>query len=181
MNLLGLAWAVWYLEPWEPVSPYSSYRIRLGMTEAQVEAVIGLPPGERRGQRIGGAGFAFSPDGKALAARGPDRAIHLWETATGKEVRKLAAGPEDASPLGFSRDGTVLATSADGVVRLGRWRPARGSPGCGARGAGRGASRLPGMYHGRAPGHARDKGPFRGRGRAALARAGPLPSGPADH
>src|SRR5262249_5588055 len=76
------------------------------------------------GQQIRGVGCTFSPDGKALAARGPDMAIRLWETATGKQIRKLAADPEDVSPLAFSRDGKVLATSADDVVRL--WEVATG-------------------------------------------------------
>src|SRR5262249_14168045 len=62
-------------------------------------------PGAGGDQQIRGVGCTFSPDGRALAARGPDKAIHLWETATGKEVGKLAADPEDAAPLAFSRDG----------------------------------------------------------------------------
>src|SRR5262249_39617584 len=53
-------------------------------------------PGNRLTEELQGIGCTFSPDGKALAARGPDRAIHLWETTTGKEIRKLAAEPEDA-------------------------------------------------------------------------------------
>jgi RNA polymerase sigma factor (sigma-70 family) len=68
--------------------------------------------------QIRGVGFVFSPDGKALAARGPDKAIHLWETATGKELQKLKADPEDFSPLAFSRDGKMLATSAEKMIRL---------------------------------------------------------------
>src|SRR5262245_22473753 len=81
-------------------------------------SVVFSGPGAGGGQQMRGVGFTFSPDGKALAARGPDRAIHLWETTTGKEVRKLAADPEDVAPLAFSHDGKVLATSADEVVRL---------------------------------------------------------------
>jgi RNA polymerase sigma factor (sigma-70 family) len=65
-----------------------------------------------------GAGFAFSPDGKSLAARGSDKVIHLWETATGKELRKLKADPEDFSPLAFSHDGKMLVTSAEKMIRL---------------------------------------------------------------
>jgi WD40 repeat protein len=70
------------------------------------------------GSSLRGVGFAFSPNGKALAARGPDKAIHLWETATGKEVRKLTTDPEDSSPLVFSHDGKLLATSVDKLIRL---------------------------------------------------------------
>src|SRR5262249_15634831 len=83
-------------------------------------------PGPLKGgqQTIRGLGFTFSPDGKLLAARGPDRAIRLWETATAKEVRKLAADPEDACPIAFSRDGRTLATCSDQLIRL--WDVASG-------------------------------------------------------
>jgi RNA polymerase sigma factor (sigma-70 family) len=67
---------------------------------------------------IRGVGFVFSPDGKYLAARGPDKAIHLWETATGKNQRTLKAEPEDFSPLAFSRNGKMLAASAEKMIRL---------------------------------------------------------------
>src|SRR5262249_7933774 len=76
--------------------------------------VSGVPPGGN----LLGVGFVFSPDGKALAARGPDKAIHLWDPATGKELRKFAADPEDSSPLAFSRDGKVLATTSEKLIRL---------------------------------------------------------------
>lgn len=65
-----------------------------------------------------GSGLVFSPDGKAVAARGADKAIHLWETVTGKELRKFPAGPEDVAPLAFSRDGKMLATSAKKMIRF---------------------------------------------------------------
>jgi RNA polymerase sigma factor (sigma-70 family) len=87
-------------------------------------SVVFSGPGKGEDQQTRGVGFTFSPDGKTLAARGPDRAIHLWETATGKEIRKLTADPEDSHPLAFSPDGKILATSADKVVRL--WAVATG-------------------------------------------------------
>lgn len=37
--------ATWYLWPEPPIGPASYRRIELGMTQAEVEAVIGLPPG----------------------------------------------------------------------------------------------------------------------------------------
>jgi WD40 repeat protein len=60
----------------------------------------------------------FSPDGKFLAARGADGAIHLWELVNGKEVLKLAADPEDFSPLAFTRDSKTLATAAEKMIRF---------------------------------------------------------------
>ncbi|MCI0376017.1 MAG: sigma-70 family RNA polymerase sigma factor [Gemmataceae bacterium] len=70
------------------------------------------------GGRLIGAGCVFSPDGKHLAARGADKVIHLWEVATGKNVRAFAGHPEDQSPIAFSRDGATLAVSGDTWIRL---------------------------------------------------------------
>jgi WD40 repeat protein len=37
----------------------------------------------------GGGNLAFSPDGKSLATQSNDRVIHLWDVASGKEIRHL--------------------------------------------------------------------------------------------
>src|SRR5207245_1601890 len=58
---------------------------------------------------------AFSPDGRALATGGPihpddgDRAMHLWDTTTGKELRRLT-WQDDSFPAGlvFYPDGKHL-------------------------------------------------------------------------
>ena len=72
-------------------------------------------------------GRAFSPDGRLLVdwaenPFGPSRIDHVyvWETATGRPVATLAAGPQyGAANAAFSPDGRTLATaSADGIVRL---------------------------------------------------------------
>src|SRR4051812_29735469 len=78
-----------------------------------------LPPGAVA--RLGtlrlrqGDGFAvqlvlFSPDGKAiLTASVPWPQIHLWDAATGKELRPLAgAGKHPVAAAAFSPDGTQL-------------------------------------------------------------------------
>jgi len=74
--------------------------------------------GNYMGRIVLSVGFIFTPDGKALVARGPDKAIHLWELATGKDLRKLQADPEDLSPLAFSRDGKMLTTYNEKLIRL---------------------------------------------------------------
>jgi WD40 repeat protein len=68
-------------------------------------------------------GLAFSPDGTHLAAvlmaPGPlDPAaygsVRVWETSSGKEVRRLCAGPGASwSFLGYSPDGKRLAVVGD--------------------------------------------------------------------
>jgi WD40 repeat protein len=74
--------------------------------------------------------LAFSPDGTKLASTewvgpalpsptakmplaGP---IHVWDTASGRELRNWEA--DNGSLAGFSRDGTTLVTAGEKVIRL---------------------------------------------------------------
>jgi WD40 repeat protein len=69
--------------------------------------------------RHGGDVYAvtYSPDGKLLASAGDDGMIHLWEAATGKEVRPLRGHRNRVRCLAFSPDGTRLASgSSDGRI-----------------------------------------------------------------
>ncbi len=85
-----------------------------------------LPPGAvarlgtvrfRPGRAI--SALAFAPDGKVLATGNWGPGIHLYETATGKELRRLA-GERKADSLAFSADGKNLASAGRGdkAVRL---------------------------------------------------------------
>jgi RNA polymerase sigma factor (sigma-70 family) len=59
--------------------------------------------------------LAFSPDGKLLAT-GSSQALRFWDTASGKEIRKLRG---QVHSLRFSPDGKTLATGLyDGTVKL---------------------------------------------------------------
>jgi WD40 repeat protein len=67
----------------------------------------------------------FSPDGArilslAYGVEAPDEAnLKLWETATCRELAKIAAGVKHITDCAFSPDGTRLAVASDdGVVRL---------------------------------------------------------------
>ena len=69
-------------------------------------------------------GVAFSPDGKLLAAGSGDNMVMLWDAASGKEVRTLAATSSVGS-VAFSPDGKLLAAgSGDNTLIL--WDVASG-------------------------------------------------------
>jgi RNA polymerase sigma factor (sigma-70 family) len=72
-------------------------------------------------------GRAFSPDGRHLVdwaenplGRSRMDHVYVWDTATGRAVATLAAGPRPGSAnAAFAPDGRTLAVaSADGIVRL---------------------------------------------------------------
>jgi RNA polymerase sigma factor (sigma-70 family) len=68
----------------------------------------------------------FSPDGNALAMVGGDGAVHVWDTATGKETARLTApgkpnlrAPRQFTFLAFAPDGKTLAACEGGrAIRL---------------------------------------------------------------
>jgi WD40 repeat protein len=66
---------------------------------------------ELKGPRYA-ADAAFTPDGGLLAYFGQDALIHVWDTASGKPVRQLAAGGRRAPGLALSPDGRTAAYAA---------------------------------------------------------------------
>lgn len=74
-------------------------------------------------KRIENVNFAFTPDGRVLAAGLIDKRLKLWNLKTKKE-QELGQATKEYPQLTFSRDGRVLALSEHYVVRL--WDVASG-------------------------------------------------------
>jgi tetratricopeptide (TPR) repeat protein/WD40 repeat protein len=78
----------------------------------------------------------FTPDGKQVLAAGFDKSLHLWDVATGQEVRTFPAQSDWINTLALDPDGKqALASSNDGAVRwydvttgnvIGEWKGAAG-------------------------------------------------------
>jgi WD40 repeat protein len=67
---------------------------------------------------------AYSPDGKLLAGIAASGGVHLWDLASGQEVKGWDTRTENGDGIAFSPDGSLLATSgADGAAV---WRSASG-------------------------------------------------------
>ncbi|HZY90155.1 MAG TPA: WD40 repeat domain-containing protein, partial [Gemmataceae bacterium] len=84
-----------------------------------------------QGGSFNGRRFALSPDGRMIAGGGgigSERTIHLWQAATGKEVRTLQDPDNvDVYALAFSPDGKTLASGGHGKT-LKLWDVSEGRP-----------------------------------------------------
>jgi WD40 repeat protein len=73
---------------------------------------------ERKGPEASAVEPAWSPDGTTLAAA-RERAVELWDAATGRKVRELTGHAEQVTALAWSPDGKRVAAAArDGAVRV---------------------------------------------------------------
>ncbi|KRV51241.1 serine/threonine protein kinase [Wenjunlia vitaminophila] len=89
-----------------------------------LEPLDSLTPSRRFGTGIDHTvgELAFSPDGSLLAACDDTAVVTLWDVASHKEVARLQGDPDQKMSgedrLKFSRDGTVLAFSAESTITL---------------------------------------------------------------
>jgi WD40 repeat protein len=73
----------------------------------------------REWEHVVAARIVFSPDGRTLAMCSPQRAIPVWETATGRLRLRLKGGREATVWVAFAPDARTLASSSwDGTIRL---------------------------------------------------------------
>jgi WD40 repeat protein len=67
----------------------------------------------------------FAPDGKSFVSCGNDSMVRLWDTATGKEIRRFEGHKGNIDGLAFAPDGkTILSSGTDGAGRI--WDVATG-------------------------------------------------------
>ncbi|HEV3263132.1 MAG TPA: WD40 repeat domain-containing protein [Gemmataceae bacterium] len=85
---------------------------------AGLRLVINGVPGGEFSEPAGPVGLAFSPDGRALAARGPDRSVHLWDVAVGKDIGQLKGHEGSIDTIAFAPDGKALASGASDTTIL---------------------------------------------------------------
>jgi hypothetical protein len=62
--------------------------------------------------------FAFSPDGRTLAASCSDQAVRLWEVASGRQRRRFVGHAGSVFSVAFAPDGKRLATGASDTTAL---------------------------------------------------------------
>src|SRR5262249_44164006 len=68
---------------------------------------------QRKLEVLGGSPLAFSPDGKVLASEDLASMVHLWDVASGTQLRTLEH-PYRILSVAFAPDGTTLAVGTAG-------------------------------------------------------------------
>ena len=71
-----------------------------------------------RFQLQAGSRLSFSPDGKLVAHAGFDRAVHVWDAWTGKELATFKGHLADLNSVAFAPDGKTMVSASDDVTAL---------------------------------------------------------------
>jgi WD40 repeat protein len=79
--------------------------------------IEGLDAGEPA-EPAGPVGLAFSPDGGALAVRGPDQSVHVWDVTGGKEIGQFKGHRGRIETVAFAADGKTLASGSTDTTML---------------------------------------------------------------
>jgi mono/diheme cytochrome c family protein len=102
----------------EEAYPLLARRLRLGV-EGGEWRVERAEPRELRLDAGAVRALAFSADGRWLATAGEDRAVRVWDVATGKESRRLEGHTDEVLAVTFSPDGKHVASGGmDRTVRV---------------------------------------------------------------
>jgi WD40 repeat protein len=81
-------------------------------------ALAGGRPGGSMPDPTSPLGLTFSPDGSALAVRGGDRQVHLWDVVAGKEIGQLKGHSGQVETIAFAPDGKAIVSGADDTTLL---------------------------------------------------------------
>jgi WD40 repeat protein/tetratricopeptide (TPR) repeat protein len=110
-------------------SPDSRYYYATGDADAALKnttRVWETATGKLVCEVVGNETVAFTPDSKRLLCPGPDKALHLYDLATGQEVRSFKGHTDWVTTVAISPDGKrALSGSNDTTVRV--WDLATGT------------------------------------------------------
>src|SRR5687767_6875192 len=84
----------------------------IGSTVCRQEKVVSNRPAQSKvelvaqlGHSLGINSLAFSPNGRLVLTGGMDGTAHLWETDTGRELRRFLGHVDEIRAVAFSPDG----------------------------------------------------------------------------
>ncbi|HEX8253915.1 MAG TPA: WD40 repeat domain-containing protein [Thermoanaerobaculia bacterium] len=69
-------------------------------------------------QQLAVTSAAWSPDGATFVTAGADRAVHVWDAATGKLRESREGHTRAITAVAFTPNGRIVSSSADGTVRI---------------------------------------------------------------